>query len=332
MRGWWSSTRWTSAARRRRSLTRTSLRLGAARSRRLARRLAKTASDGSALGARRPALVNAAGPWVEDVLRARGAQRASIASAWSRAAISSRRKFWDGEQAYLLQNSDKRVIFVNPYEGDFALIGTTDIPFEGNAEDVAHRRRTRSIISSPWSTAISSRSCSPATSSIPFRACGRCSTTKPPIPARSRATMSSMSTRRGGEAPMLSVFGGKITTYRKLAEHALEKLEPHFPKMGASWTAHATLPGGEIPNADFGPWFKEFRSAQFLAATKSRMAMRAVTVRARPNCSATPDPSPIWGVASAMAFMNSRLAISLRRNGRRRPRIYGCAEPSTPCI
>ena len=46
---------------------------------------------------------------------------------------------------------------------------------------------------------------------------------------------------------MLSVFGGKITTYRKLAEHALEKLSPFFPKMGAAWTQNAVLPGGDIP-------------------------------------------------------------------------------------
>ncbi len=54
-----------------------------------------------------------------------------------------------------------------------------------------------------------------------------------------------------GRAPLLSAFGGKITTYRKLAEHALEKLKPFFPQMGAAWTAKAHLPGGDIPNADF---------------------------------------------------------------------------------
>ena len=55
---------------------------------------------------------------------------------WSRVAISLSRKFWDGPQAYLLQNTDKRVIFINPYEDDLALIGTTDIAYEGRAEDV----------------------------------------------------------------------------------------------------------------------------------------------------------------------------------------------------
>ena len=63
-----------------------------------------------------------------------------------------------------------------------------------------------------------------------------------------------------GAAPMLSVFGGKITTYRKLAEHALDKLAPFFPEMRAAWTQRAVLPGGELPGADFEAWFADFRT------------------------------------------------------------------------
>ena len=80
-------------------------------------------------------LVNAAGPWVEDVLHRAGRNAASRVRLVKGSHIVTR-KFWSGDQAYLLQNSDKRVVFVNPYEGDLALIGTTDIPFEGRAEDV----------------------------------------------------------------------------------------------------------------------------------------------------------------------------------------------------
>ena len=54
-----------------------------------------------------------------------------------------------------------------------------------------------------------------------------------------------------GGAPLLNIFGGKITTFRKLSEHALQKLGPHFPQMGADWTARGALPGGDIENADF---------------------------------------------------------------------------------
>ncbi len=62
-----------------------------------------------------------------------------------------------------------------------------------------------------------------------------------------------------GGAPVLSVFGGKITTFRKLAEHAIQRLAKFFPKMGTDWTARATLPGGEIANADFEAFLRALR-------------------------------------------------------------------------
>ena len=62
-----------------------------------------------------------------------------------------------------------------------------------------------------------------------------------------------------GQAPLLSVFGGKITTYRRLAEHALEKLSPYFPRMADPWTEHAPLPGGDIPDADFSLFLQKLR-------------------------------------------------------------------------
>ena len=95
----------------------------------------RSARDGSTFQATGKILVNAAGPWVEDVLHRAGRNAASRVRLVKGSHIVTR-KFWNGDQAYLLQNSDKRVVFVNPYEGDLALIGTTDIPFEGRAEDV----------------------------------------------------------------------------------------------------------------------------------------------------------------------------------------------------
>ena len=81
-------------------------------------------------------LVNAAGPWVTDVVtrvaRSNSARNVRLVKG-SHIIVP---KFWKGEQAYLVQNHDKRVIFINPYEGDKALIGTTDIAYDGAAEDV----------------------------------------------------------------------------------------------------------------------------------------------------------------------------------------------------
>ena len=63
----------------------------------------------------------------------------------------------------------------------------------------------------------------------------------------------------GGSAPLLSAFGGKLTTYRKLAEHGLERLRGRFPAMGHSWTGREPLPGGDMPHGDFDAWFDGFR-------------------------------------------------------------------------
>ena len=68
-------------------------------------------------------------------------------------------------------------------------------------------------------------------------------------------------TQPDGRAPLLSVFGGKITTFRKLAEHALDRLAPHLPQLGPAWTASAPLPGGDMPEANFARWLVDFRAA-----------------------------------------------------------------------
>ena len=82
-------------------------------------------------------------------------------------------------------------------------------------------------------------------------ACGRCTTTPAATSRRSRATTCSTSTRPRASAPLLSVFGGKITTYRRLAEHALDQLRRVLRFRAAPGPARATLPGGDLPGADF---------------------------------------------------------------------------------
>jgi glycerol-3-phosphate dehydrogenase len=202
--------------------------------------------DGLVHVARARVLVNAAGPWVEDVLQCvtglNSAHRVRLVKG-SHIVVP---KFWTGSHAYLFQNDDRRVIFVNPYQGDLALIGTTDIPYEGRAEDVAIdgaeiqyllRVLSRYVRSPPGDRDIvssfsgvrplyddSSEDPSAVTRDYVLEIDGA-----PQIP------------------PVLSIFGGKITTYRKLAEHALQRLMPWFPRLSPAWTAGARLPGGDIP-------------------------------------------------------------------------------------
>lgn len=205
------------------------------------------AGDGTQSRVSAKALVNAAGPWVEDVISGvvgiNSARRVRLVKG-SHIIV---RKFWDGPHAYLLQNHDKRVIFVNPYEDDLCLIGTTDIPYEGRAEDVridvheidyllaaVNRYTKKQLIRSDIIRSFSG-----------VRPLSDDSAANPSAVTRDYVFDCD------GEPPLLSIFGGKITTYRKLAEHALQKLRPFFPVMKSDWTSETALPGGDFPNADF---------------------------------------------------------------------------------
>jgi D-erythritol 1-phosphate dehydrogenase len=196
------------------------------------------------------AIVNAAGPWVEDVLRRNMGLSAGHRVRLVQGSHIVVPKFWDGPQAYLFQNDDRRVIFVNPYQGDLCLIGTTDIPYSGEADDVAAGEDEISYL-----LRAVNRYC--------LRQLERADVIHSFSGVRplfdDNAADPSAVTRDyvfelndvDGAAPILSVFGGKITTFRKLSEHALEKLKPYFRAMSGPWTADAPLPGGDIVAADF---------------------------------------------------------------------------------
>jgi glycerol-3-phosphate dehydrogenase len=204
------------------------------------------------------AIVNASGPWVNDVIRrVLGANsRRSVRLVKGSHIIT--RKFWDGPQAYLVQNFDKRVIFINPYEGDKALIGTTDIPFSGRAEDVeADESEIAYLIAAVnryFKRELKREDVLETFSGVrPLFDDGKGNPS-----AVTRDYVFDLDDARG--APALNVFGGKITTFRKLAEHALDRLKTYFPAMGPAWTAHASLPGGEIANADFDTFRADFKA------------------------------------------------------------------------
>ncbi len=203
-------------------------------------------------------LVNAAGPWVEGVLGRVSGINAGRHVRLVKGSHIVTRKFWDGPQAYLLQNSDGRVIFVNPYEGDLALIGTTDIPYDGRAEDVAIDGNEIAYLLAAVNRYTRTR-LTPADVRHTFSGVRPLYDDKAANP--SAVTRDYVFDIDGGgeTAPLLSVFGGKITTYRKLAEHALERLRPFLPKLGPAWTAKAPLPGGDMPGGDFEGFLQNFR-------------------------------------------------------------------------
>ena len=208
---------------------------------------------------RAKALVNASGPWVNDIIN-------RVAGSNSRRSVRLVKgshiivpKFWNGPHAYLVQNHDKRVIFINPYEGDKALIGTTDIPYEGKPEEVkADETEIDYLI-----TAVNRyfkeklRRSDVLESFSGVRPLFDDGKGNPSAVTRDYV----FDLDETGGAPLLNVFGGKITTFRKLSEHAMQKLAKFFPKMGSDWTRDAKLPGGDIPNADYVAFAESLRSA-----------------------------------------------------------------------
>ncbi|MDX7953113.1 glycerol-3-phosphate dehydrogenase [Lichenihabitans sp. Uapishka_5] len=212
--------------------------------------------DGQTHTVKAKALVNSAGPWVEDVIGRVAGRNSKYKVRLVKGSHIVMPKFWDGPQAYLLQNDDKRVIFVNPYEGDKALIGTTDIPYTGKPEDVAIEQTEIDYLLGVLNRYLK----------VPLKAADMLysfSGVRPLYDDDADKNASAVTRDyvfeiddTQGQPPLLSVFGGKITTFRKLAEHALDKIAGHFPQAGRAWTATAPLPGGDIPNADFAAFLR----------------------------------------------------------------------------
>ena len=212
-------------------------------------------ATGETLQAKGKVIINAAGPWVEDVLRRTG-RNAETRVRLVKGSHLVVRKFWRGNQAYLLQNTDKRVIFVNPYEGDLCLIGTTDIPVEGAPEDIAVEPGEIDYLLSVVNRYFTA-TLLPADVLHSFSGVRPLYDDKADNPSAVTRDYVFDVDAPPGLAPMLSVFGGKITTYRKLAEHALEKLAPFLPGMRDAWTKGAVLPGGDIPDAGFWAFLED---------------------------------------------------------------------------
>lgn len=153
-----------------------------------------------------------------------------------------------GNHALILQNEDRRVVFVLPFERKFSLIGTTDTPItDPDREHVVDEAEVDYLLRAvaPYVKQV------PGPDDVIWSFAG----TRPlkddggdDPSAASRDYSLELSSREG--ARILSVIGGKITTSRKLAEAVLSKLQPHLPKMSGTWTAGAKLPGGDLTDID----------------------------------------------------------------------------------
>ncbi len=196
------------------------------------------------------AVINAAGPWVEDVLlKLKPGRNRSTLRLVKGSHIVTRRLF-DGDHAYIFQNADDRVIFAIPYEQDYTLIGTTDVPYTDKTEAV---KASESEISYLCEAANEYFLSDISPNDVVWTYSGVRPLYDDQSEEASEVTRDYVLNLDEFEEgfPFLSVYGGKITTSRKLAEHVMDKLSPFFKSAGAAWTKKAHLPGGDIDGADY---------------------------------------------------------------------------------
>lgn len=223
--------------------------------------------------------VNAAGPWVDKLLQGAVGNNESNVRLVQGSHIVVRKKFSDA-RAYFFQNNDGRIFFAIPYEDDFTLIGTTDQDYKGDPANV--------VISD---------------AEIDYLCAGASEYFREPVTRGDMvwsysgvrplyddgASKAQEATRdyvlkaegAAGEPQLINVFGGKITTYRRLAESMLEKIEDVLGKRGKPWTAGATLPGGDFDKQGFAALLSKFRRDHpFLSEAHAHRLVRLYGTRA----------------------------------------------------
>ena len=201
-------------------------------------------ADGRRFHLRARALVNACGPWVADFLRD-GLQRQprhGVRLVQGSHIVVPR--LYPGEHAYILQNEDGRIVFVIPWLEHFSLIGTTDREYHGDPAQVriseGEAEYLLEVVNQHFRQPLERDDILHSFSGV-----------RPLLDDESgdpsAVTRDYFLELHGAadQAPLLSVFGGKLTTYRRLAESALELLKPWLTGMGPRWTAETPLPGGE---------------------------------------------------------------------------------------
>jgi glycerol-3-phosphate dehydrogenase len=200
-------------------------------------------SSGETVQAR--AVVNAAGPWVKQVLNQDLGQSTRDSIRLVKGSHIVLPRLYEGAHAFILQNDDRRVVFMIPYEDRFTLVGTTDVDYEGDAGAVSASDAEVDYLCRAAGRYL-------ARAPVPADVLWRWAGVRPLYDDGSQdpSAITRDYTLRvddvGGAAPVLSVFGGKITTYRRLAETALDKLAPYFPAMKAAWTSERPLPGSDF--------------------------------------------------------------------------------------
>jgi glycerol-3-phosphate dehydrogenase len=226
-------------------------------------------------------LINAAGPWVAEVASGRLGMPITTPVRLVKGSHIVVRRLFEHDRAYIFQNSDNRIVFAIPYEGQFTLLGTTDQDYHGDPADAAISDEEVEYLCASASEYFRT----PVSRDAVVR------TYAGVRPLYDDGASDAQSATRDyvlklddgdGQAPLLNIYGGKITTYRRLAEAALAKLAPHLTKIGKPWTAGAPLPGGEFPVDGFDAEVLALRAmCPTCTPVRARRMVRAYGTRVR---------------------------------------------------
>ncbi len=224
------------------------------------------------------AVVNATGPWAARFLADFGHVVAAHGLRLVKGSHIIVRRLFDHDHAYIFQAEDRRIVFAIPYEGEFTLIGTTDVDHDGAPGDVridaAEIEYLCKLVNRCFRRQIAARD-------VVASYAGLRPLLEDEAADASAVTRDYTLERAASPAPLLTVFGGKITTYRVLAEEAMAALADVLPARGGPWTAHASLPGGDFARQGFDRFLGALRRRYpALPAPLLRRLARAYGTRA----------------------------------------------------
>jgi glycerol-3-phosphate dehydrogenase len=251
--------------------------------------------------ARARLIVNAAGPWVDEVLSETvGQNEVHNVRLVQGSHIVVPKKF-DDQRAYFFQNKDGRIIFAIPYEDDFTLIGTTDRDYEGNPTGATISESEMAYLCDAASEYFAA----------PVRREDIVWTYSAVRPLYDDGASKAQEATRDyiikvegakGLAPVVNIFGGKITTYRRLSEAVLDKIEGLLGNRGKAWTAESPLPGGDFPAHGFDPEVRKLKAQYtFLDLHHARRLVRLYGTRA----------SAVLGLARSNADLGRKFGADL---------------------
>ena len=226
-------------------------------------------------------LINAAGPWISDVLSQTIGQNAAATVRLVKGSHIVVRKLFDHDRCYIFQNADARIIFAIPYERDFTLIGTTDVDFQGNPREAAASAEEIAYLCAAASEYF-------ARPIKPDEVVWTYSGVRPLYDdGAGRAQEATRDyvlklVNADGQPALLNIFGGKITTYRRLSDAAMDLVESVLGRRGEDWTEKASLPGGDFPIDGFDALCADLRTAfPFLESGHLRRLVRAYGTETR---------------------------------------------------